>query len=48
VIEGCRFEPLAARHDRRAFSCGVADLDRYFHQQVTQGIRRRVTSSSWR
>jgi ribosomal protein S18 acetylase RimI-like enzyme len=43
VIEGCRFEALAAHHDRRAFSCGVADLDRYFHQQVTQDIRRRVT-----
>jgi ribosomal protein S18 acetylase RimI-like enzyme len=43
VTEGCRFEPLAADHDRRAFSCGVADLDRYFHQQVTQDIRRRVT-----
>ncbi len=44
MIEGPRFEPLSAHHDRRAFSCGVADLDRYFHQQVTQDIRRRVTS----
>jgi ribosomal protein S18 acetylase RimI-like enzyme len=39
----CRFEALAA-HDRSAFSSGVAELDRYFHQQVTQDIRRRVTS----
>ena len=44
MIERCRFEALAAHHDRRAFSCGVGELDRYFHQQVTQDIRRRVTS----
>jgi ribosomal protein S18 acetylase RimI-like enzyme len=44
VIENCRFEPLTADHDRRAFSCGVPELDRYFHQQVTQDIRRRVTN----
>lgn len=41
---GCRFEALPAHHDRTAFSCGVPELDRYFHQQVTQDIRRRVTS----
>jgi ribosomal protein S18 acetylase RimI-like enzyme len=44
VTESCRFEPLAAHHDRRAFCCGVPELDRYFHQQVTQDIRRRVTN----
>jgi ribosomal protein S18 acetylase RimI-like enzyme len=44
VIHACRFEVLAAHHDRRAFSCGVEELDRYFQQQVTQDIRRRVTS----
>lgn len=44
MIEACRFEVLAAHHDRRAFSCGVAELDRYFQQQVTQDVRRRVTS----
>lgn len=44
MIEACRFEVLAAHHDRRAFACGVAELDRYFQQQVTQDIRRRVTS----
>ena len=44
MIQGCRFEALAAHHDRRAFSCGVAELDRYFQQQVTQDTRRRVTS----
>jgi ribosomal protein S18 acetylase RimI-like enzyme len=44
VIQSCRFEALAPTHDRRSFSCGVAELDRYFHQQVTQDIRRRITS----
>jgi ribosomal protein S18 acetylase RimI-like enzyme len=44
VIEACRFEVLTAHHDRRAFSCGVVELDRYFQQQVTQDIRRHVTS----
>jgi ribosomal protein S18 acetylase RimI-like enzyme len=44
VTASCRFEPLAAHHERRAFSCGVSELDRYFHQQVTQDIRRRVTN----
>jgi ribosomal protein S18 acetylase RimI-like enzyme len=43
VTPQCRFEALGTR-DRRTFSCGVAELDRYFHQQVTQDIRRRVTS----
>jgi ribosomal protein S18 acetylase RimI-like enzyme len=37
-------EALAAHHQRATFGCGVAELDRYFHQQVTQDIRRRVTS----
>ena len=38
------FEVLAVHHDRRIFSCDVAELDRYFQQQVTQDIRRRITS----
>jgi GNAT superfamily N-acetyltransferase len=37
-------EALAAHHERSNFACGVAELDRYFRQQVTQDIRRRVTS----
>jgi len=44
VRERWRFELLAAHHDRRTFSCGVVELDRYFRQQVTQDIRRRITS----
>lgn len=43
MTEEYRCEALAA-HDRSSFACGVAALDRYFHQQVTQDIRRRVTS----
>jgi ribosomal protein S18 acetylase RimI-like enzyme len=37
-------EPLGSSHDRRSFTCGVAALDRYFREQVTQDIRRRVTN----
>jgi ribosomal protein S18 acetylase RimI-like enzyme len=36
-------EPLAGAHDRRTFDCGNAALDRYFREQVTQDIRRRIT-----
>lgn len=35
---------LATTHDRRAFTCGVEPLDRYFREQVTQDIRRRITN----
>jgi len=37
-----RFEPLGRHHNRAAFSCGVAALDRYFHQQVGQDQRRAL------
>ena len=37
-------EPLAPRHDRKAFSSGVGALDRYFREQVTQDVRRRATT----
>ena len=39
-----RIEALAPRHERSAFDCGVEPLNRYFHQQVSQDIRRRVTA----
>ncbi len=39
-----RVVPLADAHDRTAFNCGVPALDRYFHQQVSQDMRKRVTS----
>jgi GNAT superfamily N-acetyltransferase len=39
-----RLEILRADHDRKAFSCGVEPLDRYFREQATQDIRRRVSA----
>jgi ribosomal protein S18 acetylase RimI-like enzyme len=39
-----RLEPLSEAHDRAAFSCGEAALDRYIRTQATQDIRRRVVS----
>ena len=39
-----RIEPLDPALDRSAFSCGSVPLNRYFHSQVTQDIRRRVTA----
>ncbi|WP_058553695.1 GNAT family N-acetyltransferase [Thiohalocapsa sp. ML1] len=38
-----RIEPLGNRH-RGLFCCGVKVLDRYFHRQVSQDIRRRLTA----
>ena len=37
-------EPLAASHDRKAFSCGVPPLDRYLHALATQDVRRRISN----
>lgn len=39
-----RLEPLSGAHDRKSFACGVDALDRYFHTQVSQDIRRSVTT----
>lgn len=39
-----RLEALNEAHDRVAFKCGDEALDRYFHTQVTQDIRRHVTN----
>lgn len=36
--------PLSASHDRASFACGVEPLDRYFRQQASQDVRRRVAS----
>jgi len=35
-------EPLADRHDRNSFSCGVVALDRYLQRQARQDVRRRT------
>lgn len=39
-----RVEPLSGLLDRTSFDSGSEPLDRYFEQQVTQDVRRRVTS----
>jgi ribosomal protein S18 acetylase RimI-like enzyme len=44
VTQGFIVEPLGAGHDRTVFSCGVAALDRYFRELVTQDVRRRVSN----
>lgn len=40
-MSGYSVEMLAQR-DRRTFTCGSPDLDRYFREQVGQDVRRRV------
>lgn len=37
-------EVLGPSHGRAGFSSGVAALDRYFREQVTQDVRRRATA----
>jgi len=37
-------EKLSAKHDRSHFDCGSEPLNRYFTQQVTQDVRRRVAA----
>lgn len=36
--------PLAKSHDRSAFDCGNDVLNRYFHTQVSQDVKRRANS----
>jgi GNAT superfamily N-acetyltransferase len=40
-----RFEPLRPQHERRDFSCGDEDLDRWLKTQATQEARRRVANT---
>ena len=42
AAECFRVEPLAPEHHRPSFSSGSDALDRYFHDQVNQDIRRRL------
>jgi len=37
-----RIELLGDAHERSAFDCGVTALNRYFREQVSQDVRRRV------
>jgi GNAT superfamily N-acetyltransferase len=41
---GWSIAPLAAHHDRAAFSCGNGSLDRYLKQQARQDARRRAAA----
>ena len=42
VENSCVIEPLAAHHDRAAFTCGVESLDRYLKEQASQDIKKHV------
>lgn len=44
MAEAFRVEPLDPRQDRSGFRSGSPPLDRYFHTQVTQDIRRRIAA----
>jgi hypothetical protein len=39
-----RVEIMRDAHDRKTFRCGEDALDRYFHAQATQDIRRRIAN----
>ena len=39
-----RIEPLSADHDRAQFTSGSAPLDRYFREQASQDIKRRIAT----
>jgi GNAT superfamily N-acetyltransferase len=40
-----RIEPLAVKHDRAAFSCGVETLDRYLQRQAGQDVSKHVAAA---
>jgi GNAT superfamily N-acetyltransferase len=44
VTEQFRIERLASEHDRSRFSSGSAPLDRYFREQASQDVKRRIAS----
>jgi GNAT superfamily N-acetyltransferase len=44
VTAGFVIAPLAAAHDRQAFSRGAAPLDRYLQTQANQDIRRHIAN----
>lgn len=39
-----RIEPLQRQHDRKSFSCGSAELDRYLAQQARQDAEKHVAA----
>jgi GNAT superfamily N-acetyltransferase len=44
VTEQFRIEQLSADHDRSLFESGSSQLDRYFREQASQDIKRRIAS----
>jgi GNAT superfamily N-acetyltransferase len=44
VIGTFRIEPLSSAHDRVQFVSGSAPLDRYFREQASQDIKRRIAT----
>jgi len=42
VAESFRIEPLSGDHDRSKFLSGSDALDRYFREQASQDIKRRI------
>jgi GNAT superfamily N-acetyltransferase len=39
-----RVGPFDSTHDRTVFDCGAAPLNRYFQEQVSQDVRRRIAA----
>lgn len=39
---GFFIEPLGAKHDRAAFSCGIDALDHYLHNQAGQDLKKHA------
>lgn len=39
-----RIEPLHAKHDRAAFSCGIPELDSYLQQRAGQDMERNLAA----
>jgi GNAT superfamily N-acetyltransferase len=44
VTEQFRIEPLSSEHGRLRFTSGSAQLDRYFREQASQDIKRRIAT----
>ena len=44
MAEAFRIEPLSGNQDRSRFSSGSAVLDRYFREQASQDIKRRIAT----
>jgi len=40
-----KFEPLAKKHDRAAFSCGYEELDRYIKERASQEAKKKISAS---